>query len=342
MKEITFKDIVGTQKDLEQLQSKKNNRKIEVQYSDNPYLYNKPMRYCGEKTIELQNGTFEKSIFYQFKGSLKGIEFVCTGDENEINLINPNDFHLLPNSQKNIEKINLIWYLDQRKELKLDTEWMNELNEKYNIDMGMLRNFGNIEPIYKKMYNGVNFSYTAELCANNRFDVDSVVNASFTEQEKEILKSAFITTDSEISSLLRAIKQYCKSQNIDKTNSNIWNINSERDLNKEIVTGGCLYIVKHEYDVDGGFGDSVPTEETLFVTLDKKLAEDFVEKYNRPTVYACPYSELWHGQLKIEEQSLIKSIDIEKITPELFGGVNTLNEESIELEEDYDYDQDDR
>jgi hypothetical protein len=65
-----------------------------------------------------------------------------------------------------------------------------------------------------------------------------------------------------------------------------------------------VYIVKHEYYVDGGFGDAVPVSEILCGFVNKAEAEAFVSAYENPHVYDDPYEELTCGELVIEELTM--------------------------------------
>lgn len=72
-----------------------------------------------------------------------------------------------------------------------------------------------------------------------------------------------------------------------------------------------IYILKHCYDVDGGFGDSIPQESTLFITDDKEFAYAYKAKHHKPEVYAVPYAALWHHAIRIETLTMEKP-DINK------------------------------
>lgn len=63
-----------------------------------------------------------------------------------------------------------------------------------------------------------------------------------------------------------------------------------------------VYLVKHFYDEDGGFGDAIRTEETVAVFSDRETAEAYIAsfKYHEPTVYDKPYAELSFGEFSIE------------------------------------------
>ena len=72
-----------------------------------------------------------------------------------------------------------------------------------------------------------------------------------------------------------------------------------------------IYLIKHYYDVDGGFGDAVGQEEIIGATKNKEKAEEYVRRYNNPVVYDSPYSDLYHHALGIEELQ-VKKLDLDK------------------------------
>lgn len=65
-----------------------------------------------------------------------------------------------------------------------------------------------------------------------------------------------------------------------------------------------VYIVKHVYDVDGGFGDAIGNEDVLCGFMDKSEAEAFVSKYSNRHVYDRPYNDLECGILVLEELNM--------------------------------------
>lgn len=68
--------------------------------------------------------------------------------------------------------------------------------------------------------------------------------------------------------------------------------------------GKRIYLINHVYDVDGGFGDAVSCEDTMFATENKDLAEQYVKKYSNPEIYDSPYSDLYRHELIIKEYDL--------------------------------------
>lgn len=69
-----------------------------------------------------------------------------------------------------------------------------------------------------------------------------------------------------------------------------------------------MYMIKHVYDVDGGFGDAIYNEDVVgVVECAEEELNNFLEKYNRPVVYDEPYAYLVCHELKAEEIT-IKSL----------------------------------
>lgn len=62
-----------------------------------------------------------------------------------------------------------------------------------------------------------------------------------------------------------------------------------------------VYNVIHDFDLDGGFGDAIPSEDVVACFLDKKDAEDFINKYGNEHVYDAPYADLYCGKISIQE-----------------------------------------
>ena len=61
-----------------------------------------------------------------------------------------------------------------------------------------------------------------------------------------------------------------------------------------------LYLVKHRYDVDGGYGDAVEQNELIAIFRTREDAEAFVKKFEDPHIYDTPYNDLRCGILYIE------------------------------------------
>lgn len=61
------------------------------------------------------------------------------------------------------------------------------------------------------------------------------------------------------------------------------------------------YLVKHRYDVDGGYGDAVEKDDVVAIFRTHEDAEAFVKRFEDPHIYDTPYNELRCGILYIEE-----------------------------------------
>lgn len=65
-----------------------------------------------------------------------------------------------------------------------------------------------------------------------------------------------------------------------------------------------IYLVKHCFDVDGGFGDAILQEEVICGFDNREDADEFVEKYSNPHIYDSPYASLECGVLRVEELNM--------------------------------------
>lgn len=70
-----------------------------------------------------------------------------------------------------------------------------------------------------------------------------------------------------------------------------------------------VYVVKHEYDVDGGYGDAVRVDDIVAIFESETDAQRFVEKYSNPHVYDTPYNDLYCGELTIMRIDVIPEGD---------------------------------
>ena len=66
-----------------------------------------------------------------------------------------------------------------------------------------------------------------------------------------------------------------------------------------------IYNVYHVYDVDGGYGDAVPTESLVASFESEMDAKEFVQTYSNPFVYKKPYEELCCNDYIVREAELI-------------------------------------
>lgn len=67
-----------------------------------------------------------------------------------------------------------------------------------------------------------------------------------------------------------------------------------------------IYQVVHYYDVDGGFGDSVPVEDTIATFESYEDAKAFADRFEKPHTYDKPYSYLDCGELVVKESDIIQ------------------------------------
>ena len=74
-----------------------------------------------------------------------------------------------------------------------------------------------------------------------------------------------------------------------------------------------VFIVKHMFDVDGGFGDAIPSEEIVGIFLNRQEAEEIVQKYGLGDgeVYGKPYNYLCCGELRVEEVPIGLSMEVD-------------------------------
>ena len=66
-----------------------------------------------------------------------------------------------------------------------------------------------------------------------------------------------------------------------------------------------MWLIEHNYDVDGGFGDAVPVTDVVGATETKEEAEAYVAKWSNPEVYDKPYADLYHKELSIREVKMV-------------------------------------
>lgn len=74
-----------------------------------------------------------------------------------------------------------------------------------------------------------------------------------------------------------------------------------------------LWAIYHDYDVDGGFGDSIhETEMVGVVQATEEEIEAFIQKYDKPIIYDKPYDELYCHSVRVEE---IEMTSLDSICP---------------------------
>lgn len=67
-----------------------------------------------------------------------------------------------------------------------------------------------------------------------------------------------------------------------------------------------VYVVFEDIDVDGGFGDAIPTKEPVIAYLSKERADKYVRENSKEEVYDSPWADLVRGGLHVEEVSIGK------------------------------------
>ena len=74
------------------------------------------------------------------------------------------------------------------------------------------------------------------------------------------------------------------------------------------------WIIRHEYDVDGGYGDAVPVNDIVAVVeaTDEEI-NAFLEKWDKPRVYDRPYDGLEEHHVSAEPIEIVK--DISTVVP---------------------------
>ena len=79
-----------------------------------------------------------------------------------------------------------------------------------------------------------------------------------------------------------------------------------------------VYVIKHGYDRDNGYGDvAVYTEEILYIVADEQTAIDYCKKWDKPYVYCTPtpYADLTRNHVFYEETNMLESLDVNTIPP---------------------------
>ena len=79
------------------------------------------------------------------------------------------------------------------------------------------------------------------------------------------------------------------------------------------MTTEKIYVIKHHYDVDGGFGDAVAVDDVIGFCNSEEEAQKYVEKYKNEHVYDSPYSDLSCGELVVEELKKINDASFENV-----------------------------
>ena len=74
-----------------------------------------------------------------------------------------------------------------------------------------------------------------------------------------------------------------------------------------------LYNIIHCYDVDGGFGDAIPTEDVIAtVESTEEDIQKWLERFDHPEVYDSPYADLYEHNYRAVP---IEVVSIKDVTP---------------------------
>lgn len=288
----------------------------------NPYFLDKPVSFCGQYEDNYR-GEIERTLIYQIDGTNHGVVIHCKITDDNQKLVNGYDFPFLTEKQKNLSGMDYVNNLSHYRNAKPCYDWVEKMSKKYGLDEEIVKCCGNIEPIYRKLAESqVKISPIAEIFLRNYESCEKVFVQSLTDKEKE----CYLSMLCDLSSTSYILSQeLLKLSQKEEYKEKVWELNGDKDIQAD-----RLYVIKHIYDVDGGFGDAIHSEDILFTTLDKNLAEAYISKYSHPVVYDRPYNDLYHGQLTLTTIPFIHSMDISKVGPEIFGGVNTINEKDVE------------
>lgn len=311
MKEIKVSDILDI----------KYAEKNFPQVLKNPYFLDKIVSFVGEN-LDKYDGVEYKTFIYQIDGTNQGISIQCEINDDNKNLLNGYDFPFLTKKQKSIEEMYYNTNLSHYRGAKPCYDYVERLSRKYGLDEELIKNCGNIEPIYKKLTeNQIILEPLAEFFMKNINGCETTLLNSLTEEEKNSYYFNLCDLNCGGYILSKTIFELSEQESVMATK---WIIGQNKNIKAD-----RLYVVSHIYDTDGGFGDAISQKDILFTTLDKDMAEAYVNKYSKPVIYDRPYNDLYHGELEITSIPFIHTMDISKAGPEIFGGVNTIGENDI-------------
>lgn len=110
----------------------------------------------------------------------------------------------------------------------------------------------------------------------------------------------------------------CCGANVTRTATKCWrcgcklipNLSAEGGNEMSSLKKKSLWAIYHEYDLDGGYGDAIPSSEMVGIVMatNDEIA-DFIKKYNKPIVYDKPYNELCCHVIRVEKIDIIYSLD---------------------------------
>lgn len=97
-----------------------------------------------------------------------------------------------------------------------------------------------------------------------------------------------------------------------------------------------IYLIKHVYDVDGGFGDAITNEEVIGYVTSQDEAVEYCEKYSKPFVYDTPYANLYKGELIYEKLPNYLNINTPPFPEEFYKKDWDDDEDEDIYDDDYD------
>jgi len=106
---------------------------------------------------------------------------------------------------------------------------------------------------------------------------------------------------------MASLKDIKVNINVDTTDF----IKSLRQL-QEIIKMKKMYLVMSDLDVDGGFGDAIPTKEPVKIYYSETLANRYVKEHDNPRIYDRSYADLYEGGYHVEEIE-VGDLDINRL-----------------------------
>jgi hypothetical protein len=274
--------------------------------------------YFLEKDIEVCTNSYENTATYQIKGTNQGIHV-------EFEPIDPNY-----KRSGELEKIEYIGNVARTRGLfpNPDFSYVQRLKEKYNLPEDFIKKCGDIEPFYKKLTESkIKLAPYEEKILREKPNIQFLTEI-LGEDMKEVLISGLCDlnewgeTDKAVD-IAQKILEFSKTPNKEATTE--WNIGKSDAMDFD-----TLYTVKHIRKEE--YKDEPVSEDILFTTFDKNLAEEFIKKYSHEADCFEPYYDYnggctikipqIQGILKLDSITLVKSMDMTRITPEFFGGIN--------------------
>ena len=99
-----------------------------------------------------------------------------------------------------------------------------------------------------------------------------------------------------------------------------------------------IYLIKHVYDVDGGFGDAIQQEEIIGYLTSEKEAAEYCNMYSKPFIYDSPYHDLYKGELIYEKLPNQLNLNVPPFDNSFY---NSYLDDEDDDQNDYDFDYND-